>query len=89
MDQEVWPHSTSEIYCSLFRIANESPSRIASQEELESARAGILNDYPDYRAPAVTIATFHSEEDEEFFAFQRVAIMLLGRYHLLYTIADV
>ena len=61
--------------------------KIDDEEKLKAARKGILEPFLDMgQRPAVTIGLFQSEDSNEFKNFNKVATILYGRYHFVYSV---
>ena len=71
-----------------FRVAGGILNKV-DPSEVKKVRQGYLSFLPELgQRKAVTVGYFQSEETEEFKRFQKVAAILQGRYHFVYTINE-
>uniref|UniRef100_A0AC34H002 Thioredoxin domain-containing protein n=1 Tax=Panagrolaimus sp. ES5 TaxID=591445 RepID=A0AC34H002_9BILA len=78
----------AEFYVEWVRmVAAGSMLKAEDEEKLKDARKGFLDGFLDMgQRKAVTIGIFQSEDSKEFKSFNKIATILYGRYHFVYSI---
>lgn len=76
-------------YCNKFnyRVAAGSLLKVEDEDKLKAARKGFIDGFLDLgQRKAVTIGIFQDEGSKEFKSFNKIATILYGRYHFIYSI---
>jgi hypothetical protein len=68
-------------------VAAGSLLKVEDEDKLKAARKGFIDGFLDLgQRKAVTIGIFQDEGSKEFKSFNKIATILYGRYHFIYSI---